>query len=110
MLISELVGRERINAHRPTPEPITVQVLGFCNTGFSPLTAALNNVFAKTDSNFNLKGSTIKNGNAKSRKLKLVKVPPRIGSSQLPNPPIRIGMTIKKIIRKACAVTRGLYA
>jgi len=27
------------------------------------------------------------------------------GTSQLPNPPIIIGMTIKKIIRKACAVT-----
>lgn len=27
------------------------------------------------------------------------------GTSQLPNPPIRIGMTIKKIITKAWAVT-----
>lgn len=27
------------------------------------------------------------------------------GISQLPNPPIMIGMTIKKIITKACAVT-----
>lgn len=27
------------------------------------------------------------------------------GISQFPNPPIRIGITIKKIITKACAVT-----
>lgn len=31
------------------------------------------------------------------------------GSSQLPNPPIRTGMTRKKIIRKAWAVTIVLY-
>jgi hypothetical protein len=31
------------------------------------------------------------------------------GTSQFPNPPIRIGMTIKKIIIKACAVTTTLY-
>jgi hypothetical protein len=30
------------------------------------------------------------------------------GTSQLPNPPIRIGMTIKKIIINACAVTTTL--
>ena len=30
------------------------------------------------------------------------------GTSQLPNPPIKIGITIKKIIIKACAVTRVL--
>lgn len=27
------------------------------------------------------------------------------GTSQLPNPPIKIGITIKKIMMKACAVT-----
>lgn len=31
------------------------------------------------------------------------------GTSQLPNPPIRMGITIKKIIMKACAVTTTLY-
>lgn len=30
------------------------------------------------------------------------------GRSQFPNPPIRTGMTRKKIIRKACAVTMVL--
>jgi len=30
------------------------------------------------------------------------------GISQLPNPPIIIGITIKKIITKACAVTMTL--
>jgi hypothetical protein len=30
------------------------------------------------------------------------------GTSQLPNPPIKIGMTIKKIIIKAWAVTTTL--
>ena len=33
-----------------------------------------------------------------------------IGTSQLPKPPIRIGITIKKIITKACAVTKTLYS
>lgn len=32
------------------------------------------------------------------------------GSSQLPKPPIKIGITKKKIIRKACAVTIVLYS
>jgi hypothetical protein len=32
-----------------------------------------------------------------------------IGRSQFPNPPIAIGITIKKIIIKACAVTILLY-
>ena len=31
--------------------------------------------------------------------------PTMIGTSQFPNPPIRIGITMKKIIIKACAVT-----
>ena len=30
------------------------------------------------------------------------------GTSQFPNPPIKIGITIKKIIIKACAVTTTL--
>lgn len=30
------------------------------------------------------------------------------GISQLPNPPMRMGITIKKIITKACAVTMTL--
>lgn len=30
------------------------------------------------------------------------------GKNQLPNPPIRIGITIKKIIKKACIVTNEL--
>lgn len=34
--------------------------------------------------------------------------PMRIGTKTLPNPPIRIGLTLKKIIRKACAVTTTL--
>jgi len=32
-----------------------------------------------------------------------------IGTNQLPNPPITIGITIKKIITKACAVIKTLY-
>ena len=31
------------------------------------------------------------------------------GISQFPNPPIKIGITIKKIITKACAITITLY-
>jgi len=36
--------------------------------------------------------------------------PIRIGTRKLPKPPIRIGLTIKKIIRKACAVITTLYS
>ena len=35
--------------------------------------------------------------------------PIRIGTNQFPKPPIKTGMTIKKIIKKACAVTTTLY-
>jgi hypothetical protein len=34
--------------------------------------------------------------------------PIKIGTNQLPNPPINTGITIKKIIRIACAVTTTL--
>jgi len=51
----------------------------------------------------------------RSQKLKLfirgkaISGPPNIkGINQFPNPPIRIGITIKKIIIKACAVTMTL--
>ena len=52
-----------------------------------------------------------------NQKLKLFKrgnaisgAPNIIGTNQLPKPPIKIGITIKKIIIKACAVTRTLYS
>jgi hypothetical protein len=32
-----------------------------------------------------------------------------IGTNQFPNPPIMMGITIKKIMMKACAVTITLY-
>lgn len=35
--------------------------------------------------------------------------PTNRGTNQFPNPPINIGITMKKIIRKACAVTNTLY-
>jgi len=35
--------------------------------------------------------------------------PMKIGRSLFPNPPIRMGLTIKKIIKNACAVTTTLY-
>ena len=51
-----------------------------------------------------------------SQKLKLFKrgnaisgAPIKTGRNQLPKPPIKIGITMKKIIRKACAVTTTLY-
>lgn len=31
------------------------------------------------------------------------------GTNQFPNPPIHTGITMKKIIKNACAVTRTLY-
>jgi len=33
-----------------------------------------------------------------------------IGTKKLPNPPIKIGITIKKIIKIACPVTKTLYS
>jgi len=36
-------------------------------------------------------------------------LPIKIGTNQLPNAPIKIGITIKKIIMNACAVTITLY-
>jgi len=51
-----------------------------------------------------------------NQKLKLFKrgnaisgAPIITGTNQLPKPPIKIGITIKKIIIKACAVTNTLY-
>jgi hypothetical protein len=35
--------------------------------------------------------------------------PIKIGTNQLPKPPIAVGITKKKIIRKACDVTKTLY-
>jgi hypothetical protein len=35
--------------------------------------------------------------------------PNKIGTNQLPKPPIKAGITIKKIIIKACAVIITLY-
>jgi hypothetical protein len=40
---------------------------------------------------------------------KAISAAPNIrGTNQLPNPPIKIGITIKKIMIKACAVTTTL--
>lgn len=36
--------------------------------------------------------------------------PIRIGTNQFPKPPIITGMTKKKIITNACAVTKALYS
>lgn len=36
--------------------------------------------------------------------------PSKIGVSQFPKPPIIMGITMKKIIMKACLVTMTLYA
>jgi hypothetical protein len=36
--------------------------------------------------------------------------PIKIGTNQLPKPPIAVGITKKKIIRKACEVTKTLYS
>jgi hypothetical protein len=35
--------------------------------------------------------------------------PIKIGTNQFPKPPIKTGMTMKKIIKNACAVTTTLY-
>ena len=35
--------------------------------------------------------------------------PIKIGTNQLPNPPIAVGITKKKIIKNACDVTKTLY-
>jgi len=66
--------------------------------------------------------STIEDNNSKDKaggnnqKLKLFKrgnaisgAPIKIGTNQFPNPPIKTGITMKKIITNACAVTITLY-
>jgi hypothetical protein len=35
--------------------------------------------------------------------------PIKIGTNQFPKPPIKIGITMKKIIKNACPVTKTLY-
>jgi hypothetical protein len=64
---------------------------------------------APTSTNAELKSKKSEGG--RSQKLILFKrgnamsgAPIRIGTNQLPKPPIIAGITIKKIIRKACAV------
>lgn len=56
------------------------------------------------------------NDGVNNQRLKLFKrgkaisgAPINIGTNQLPNPPIKIGITIKKIIKNAWAVTKTLY-
>lgn len=61
-----------------------------------------------TASDVNMK--ILLNGNSQNLKLfnrgkHISWAPNRIGSSKFPNPPIRIGITIKKIIKNACIVT-----
>ena len=63
-----------------------------------------------------LEASSNINDGGKSQKLKLFKrgnaisgAPIKIGTNQFPKPPIKTGITIKKIITNACAVTSTLY-
>jgi len=56
------------------------------------------------------------NDGGNNQKLKLFNLgnaisgaPIKIGTNQLPNPPIITGITMKKIIKIACAVTTTLY-
>jgi len=60
---------------------------------------------------------SIASDGGRSQKLRLLRrgnaisgAPMRIGTNQFPNPPIITGITIKKIIMNACAVTRTLYS
>jgi len=69
---------------------------------------------APTSKKFDISNSVNEGGN--NQKLKLlslgnaISTPPiKIGTNQLPNPPIKTGITIKKIMIKACAVTVTLY-
>jgi hypothetical protein len=64
-----------------------------------------------------LEASNNINDGGSSQKLKLFNrgkaisgAPIKIGTNQLPNPPIKTGITMKKIITKACAVTKTLYS
>jgi hypothetical protein len=62
-----------------------------------------------------LEVSSKTNAGGNNQKLKLFNLgkaistaPIIIGTNQFPNPPINIGITIKKIITNACAVTKTL--
>jgi hypothetical protein len=65
----------------------------------APLSTKLEDNNNIKDGGNNQKLMLFKRGNAISG------APIIIGTNQLPNPPIKIGITIKKIIIKACAVT-----
>ena len=68
----------------------------------APLSAIEDIIKRKIDGGSNQKDRLFSRGKAMSTQ-------PNIkGSNQFPNPPIIIGITIKKIIKKACAVTNTL--
>ena len=73
--------------------------------------------FQQDGEGFSIKAEETKNTKEGgiNQKLKLFKrgkaisgAPINKGNNQLPKPPIKAGMTIKKIIKKACAVTNTL--
>lgn len=74
---------------QPVPAPVSVE-------------AEINNKNNAGKSNQKL--ILFKRGNAISG------APIIIGTNQFPNPPISMGITIKKIISNACAVTTTLYS
>jgi hypothetical protein len=64
----------------------------------------------KEDNSKNVKEGTRSQNERLFIRGKAISATPNIkGISQLPKPPIEIGITMKKIITKACAVTMTLY-
>jgi hypothetical protein len=61
------------------------------------------------DTSINSAGGNIQNEMLFKRGKAMSGAPSILGTNQFPNPPIRKGMTKKKIMTKACAVTMTLY-
>jgi hypothetical protein len=69
----------------------------------APTSKKLDNNNNSNDAGNNQKLILFKRGKAISG------APIKIGTNQFPKPPIKTGITIKKIIKNACAVTTTLY-
>ena len=69
----------------------------------TPASIRLDETSNKSDGGNNQKLMLFKRGNDMSH------APIKIGTNQLPKPPIAVGMTKKKIIKNACDVINTLY-
>jgi len=107
-IIDEAPAKCKLKMAQSTDEPHCVSI---------PLSGGYSVHPAPTAGSINIEISNRTSAGGNSQKLKLFKrgnaisgAPSINGTNQLPKPPIKIGITIKKIIVKACAVTSTLYS